>query len=422
MDGARTRGHAAALAAVGGMVRGGAPHAILLSGPGGVGKTTLAMDLAAGLLCVDPDPAARPCRACRGCRLLENGDHPDLHRLAPEGPGGQVLIGGPPSKAPGVRDLLRDLLLLPLEGGARVAVIESADRMNEAAQGALLKSLEETPDGVTFILCADEVDRLAPTVRSRCARIRLGPVGVRDLESILAERGLADAPLAARLARLAGGRPGVAIAYARAPEAVRARAELARSILDLLADRPARRLVSVREMLPIAMAMASALDLAMTANPVEEAAPTGRAARRPGRSAAGRSAPAVSATDGEPTDGEPTDGEPTDPHGGPAEAATEPSARTVPAAVRRRAAEALVLIWIDVARDLALVGAGGARSVRDPALLEDLTAAAADLPDGASAMALGAAERAATLLAANASPELVLDVLALDWPVRRRAA
>ena len=79
-------------------------------GPGGVGKTTLAMDLAAGLLCVDPDVAARPCRSCRGCRLLEHGDHPDLHRLAPVGPGGQIVIGGPDAKVRGVRDLIGELV------------------------------------------------------------------------------------------------------------------------------------------------------------------------------------------------------------------------------------------------------------------------------------------------------------------------
>ncbi len=100
----------------------------------------------------------------------------------------------------------------------------------------------------------------------------------------------------------------------------------------------------------------------------------------------------------------------------------ETAKRSIPAPQRRRAAEILVSIWTDVARDLALAGAGGTRSIRDPDLLEELVAAAAGLPEGAAAAALAATERAAMLLAANASPELVLDVLALDWPRLRRAA
>ncbi len=98
------------------------------------------------------------------------------------------------------------------------------------------------------------------------------------------------------------------------------------------------------------------------------------------------------------------------------------SGKKIPAAARRRGAEILVSVWIDLARDLALAGSGGVRSVRDPDLIEELSAAAADLPDGAAAASLAGTERAATLLANNASPELVLDVLALDWPRRRRAA
>jgi DNA polymerase-3 subunit delta' len=413
MDGARTRGHAPALAAIGGMVRAGAPHAILLSGPGGVGKTTLAMDLAAGLLCVHPDVAARPCRACRGCRLVDHGDHPDLHRLAPEGPGGQIVIGGRDAKVRGVRDLIGELVLLPLEGGARVAIVESAHRLNPDAQAALLKTLEEPPAGTTIILCADDEDRLLPTVRSRCARIRLGPVGVRDIEAILAEHGVADPPLAARLARIAAGRPGVAIAYARAPDAVRARGELARTLLDLLDARPARRLVAMREALPIAIAMSTALEAAATppAAATDAAGPTpGRGARRAVKGAAAAQ-PTTPATEDELAAAAPDD-EPAEPAVG----------RAIPATLRRKAAEMLVSVWTDVARDLALAGAGGARSVRDPDLIEELSAAAAELPDGAAAAALATTERAAMLLAANASPELVLDVLALDWPRRRRAA
>ena len=62
---------------------------------------------------------------------------------------------GPIRALRGVRDLLAELVLMPVEGGARVAIIEGADRMNEDAQSALLKTLEEPPSGVTIVLCAD---------------------------------------------------------------------------------------------------------------------------------------------------------------------------------------------------------------------------------------------------------------------------
>jgi DNA polymerase-3 subunit delta' len=194
------------------MVRGAAPGAVLLVGPGGIGKTTLATDLAAGLLCGNADPSARPDGMCRACRLVLHGTHPDVHRLGPEGPGRQVVIGGP-GKPRGIRDLIGELALLPVEGGARVAIIEAAHRMNEDSQAALLKTLEEPPARTTIILCADAEEPLLPTIRSRCARLRLGPVAVRDIEAILTELAAADAPLGARLARIADGRPGLALAW-----------------------------------------------------------------------------------------------------------------------------------------------------------------------------------------------------------------
>jgi DNA polymerase-3 subunit delta' len=231
MDGARTRGQPAALAAIGAMVRAGAPGAVLLVGPAGVGKTTLAIDLAAGLLCTQEPLEVRPCGSCRACRLVARGVHPDVHRLGPEGPGRQVVIGGPGSRARGVRDLIAELALLPVEGGARVAIVEGAHRMNEDAQAALLKTLEEPPAGVTIVLCADAEEPLLPTIRSRCARIRLGPVGVRDIEAIFADADAADPPLAARLARIAAGRPGIALAWAARPDAIRERDSIGRSLL-----------------------------------------------------------------------------------------------------------------------------------------------------------------------------------------------
>ncbi len=256
-----TRGQPAALAAVAGMVVGHAPHAVLLVGPPAVGKTTLAMDLAAGLLCTAADPADRPCRACRSCRMVASGNHPDLHRLGPEGPGGQVVIGGSAEAAGprGVRDLIRELAFLPVEGGARVAIVDGAAQMNEDAQNALLKTLEEPPAGVTIVLCADREDPLLPTVRSRCARVRLGPLGARDIEGLLGELGSVDPVDAARFARLAEGRPGVALAYARAPEAAAIRDEIARTLLDILPVGRSQRLATGRALLGRAKDLAEAL-------------------------------------------------------------------------------------------------------------------------------------------------------------------
>ena len=435
MDGARTRGHGSAVEAIAAMIRGGSPHAVLISGPAGVGKTTLALDLAAGLFCQAPDPAVRPCRACRGCRLVEAGSHPDLHWLRPEGRGGQVVIGAPddPSKPRGVRDLVSELALLPLEGGARVAIVEAADRMNDDAQGALLKTLEEPPVGATIILCADEEARLAPTIRSRCARIRLGPVGPREVETVLTERGVADPPLAARLARLVGGRPGIALTYAQAPDALRIRGELARVILDLTDAPPADRLAAMRAAIPAAMDLVAALDAATAATSSVAGGPALAAAGpgpgRAGRSRGGRggqgsttapasgSDPAIAAVSGEPAGTtDPADGDGQEPGD------ADPVAKGPGAPQRRRAAETIVLIWIDVARDLALAQGGGRRSIRDLELLEDLERVAATLASGAPATALGDLDRAATLLAANVAPELVLDATVLRWPHRVRAA
>ena len=411
MDGARTRGQAAALGAVARMIRGPVPHAVLLVGPDGVGKTTLAIDLAAGLLCT-ADPASRPCRACRACRLVDNGSHLDLHRLGPVGPSRQVVIGGPDAKFRGVRDLVSELSLMPVEGGARVAIIEGADRINEDAQSALLKTLEEPPAGVTIVLCADQEGRLLPTIRSRCARVRLGLVGPRDIEAILADHDVADPPTASRLGRLAAGRPGLALAYARAPEAVLIRAELTRIALDLTEARPSARLAAARSAIPRAIALSSALAagdpaLATAARPVRR---RGAAAAASVPASVTASMPAIVDLPEE----DPSDARSDEVNG---------AARKGPSAPeRRRAVEILMGLWGDVARDLALVGSGGARSVRDTVLLEELTAASAVIPPGAAAAFLARSAQAAEMLASNVSPELLLDTLVLAWPHRLAAA
>ncbi len=397
------------------MVLGQAPHAVLLSGPGSIGKTTLALDLAAGLLCRDPDPAERPCGACRGCRLVASGNHLDLHRLAPGGPGRQVKIGVLANPDPGTaRHLIGELALLPAEGGARVAIVEQAHRLNEDAQNALLKLLEEPPAGVTIVLCADDDERLLPTVRSRCARVRLSPVGNREIEEWLAELGVADAPQAARLARIATGRPGLALAYARSTVAERVRGEIARGILDMLSARRQARLAAVRELMKSAVALDAALTEARRDNTTTDSgkgasSPTGASGRgRKGKTASTMPA-TTAATEVEAADAPTSGADDVAPN-------DEPLAGKLAASARRSAAATLMEIWAAVARDIAVAKAGGARQLHEIGLVDEFRLIA---PAVSAAALMGFLAQIAVTdrqLDENVNPELALDVLALSWP------
>jgi DNA polymerase-3 subunit delta' len=403
VDGFLTVGQPAAVTAVRGLLAQRSAHAVLLVGPPGVGKMSLALDLAAALLCDHVADGVGPCRACRGCRMVAHGNHADLHLLAPTGAGGQIQIGNSEHPEPGtIRALVGDLALLPVEGGARVAIVRDAQAMNDAAQSALLKTLEEPPDNTTLILCADDDEQLLPTIRSRCARVRLGTVDARSIEQLITDRGLADPPTAARLARLTAGRAGLAVAYAAAPDAVVIRAELVRRLLDLLAARPAERLGAAKDLQARALALARLL-----AAPASAAAEGAPAAKGRGKGAAKGTSTAVA----------PQAAASEDPGDEPADAEVGAGGKVSPAE-RRLALRTLVELWRDLARDLALVERGAITTVRDVGLLEEFEAASRALPAGAAALALVGLVRAGELLDGNVTPELVLDTLLLRWPHR----
>lgn len=136
------------------------PHAFLFTGIDGVGKRLVAKTLIAALLCQEQD---HPCGVCSSCRQVELEEHAQMQVLRPEGTAIKISQ---------IRALLPRLLLSG--GQARFFVlIDGAELMNQEAANSLLKMLEEPPAGVYFMLLAQRVEQLLPTVRSRCCLVPL---------------------------------------------------------------------------------------------------------------------------------------------------------------------------------------------------------------------------------------------------------
>jgi DNA polymerase-3 subunit delta' len=198
-------------------------HACLFAGPEGVGKELAARGLAARLLCQNPDiaPDADACGTCPACRLMDSDSHPDfhlihrgLHKLHPE-----------PSIRRGtglflVVDVIRHFLIQPAAlkpalGMRRVFIIRDVERLNEQAQNALLKTLEEPPGAAVLILVTSSAARLLPTIRSRCQHIPFGLLPPAFVADELRARTSISADDAQALAGLSEGRLGVALRWQR---------------------------------------------------------------------------------------------------------------------------------------------------------------------------------------------------------------
>ena len=198
-------GHTRALEVLTGLLeRERVPHAMLLHGPEGIGKASIARLLARTLIC-----RQLGCSTCEDCRLFDAGNHPDyLHlklelRKDKKEYRKQIVIEQ-------IRQLSSQVGLAPRMGARRSILIDPADRMTLEAQNALLKTLEEPPPHTVLMLIAARPQVLVSTVRSRCFSLGLGPLRARDLAQLLEGRGF-DAREAMARAALAEGRPGRAL-------------------------------------------------------------------------------------------------------------------------------------------------------------------------------------------------------------------
>ncbi|MBY4729292.1 DNA polymerase III subunit delta' [Cupriavidus pauculus] len=210
-------------------LRGRLPHALLVHGQQGIGKRDLALHFAQGLLCETPLADGQPCNGCSACHWFGQGNHPDFTVVRPEaletGAGGDAdsdAESGSKKKAPSkiirmeqVRALIEAVGVGTHRAGLRVVVVYPLDALQTEGANALLKTLEEPPPSTVFLLVTDRIDRVLPTILSRCRQFFVTRPTADEALAWLRSQGVAD--VEAQLA-LAGGSPLTAMHAAEAEE------------------------------------------------------------------------------------------------------------------------------------------------------------------------------------------------------------
>ena len=188
-------------------------HALLILGKAGIGKKTLAGMLSKSILCTSS--GRQPCGVCSSCRQLDlTGEHPDQIIIHTDSAAETNSSAEKDSiSIASIRDMIHRASIHPSEGEHRVIIIQESEKMTIEAQNALLKILEDPPDGTWFILLCQHQDQLLPTIVSRCLPVRLHSWSDRYIESVLIKNG-EDAQSAHEAALLADGSIGYALQIA----------------------------------------------------------------------------------------------------------------------------------------------------------------------------------------------------------------
>lgn len=167
-------------------------HAYLFEGMRGTGKKETGLLLSKSLFCAEPKDGYIPCESCHYCRRINNGNHPDVQIVEPDGAS---------IKKEQIKFLQEEFSKTGMESNRKVYIIVHADKMTVNAANSLLKFLEEPGSNTVAILLTEQVQRILPTILSRCQIVTFKPLSFEKLVEKLIEYG-ADpkkAPLIARL-------------------------------------------------------------------------------------------------------------------------------------------------------------------------------------------------------------------------------
>lgn len=216
------------------------PNSLLFTGIEGIGKKQFAVELARAFVCKQPS-GVEPCEMCSACMragvfAMPKADDKDAHKrviISEHLDVGIIIPSGRNILVDAIRHLESEANFRPFEGRARIFIVDDADRMNDAAANALLKTLEEPAPTTHLILITSRPDALLPTILSRCQQLRFSPVSEHDIEHYLTEHKGYHAQDARLAARFALGSIGRAIEIDLAD--LKARREKMLGVLELAA-------------------------------------------------------------------------------------------------------------------------------------------------------------------------------------------
>lgn len=181
-------------------------HAYLFCGEVGSGRQTMAAAFARALLCESPTEDPDSCGHCKSCLQAKSANHPDIHYITHE----KYNI-----RVDEIREQLNnDIQIKPYSSPYKIYIIPDAHRMNEQAQNALLKTLEEPPEYAVIILLSDNASALLPTIVSRCITLQMKPVSKEEIAGYLTEHLQMEPDRAEIAAGFCQGNIGQAIRFA----------------------------------------------------------------------------------------------------------------------------------------------------------------------------------------------------------------
>lgn len=226
-------------------------HAYIFAGPEGSGRLTAALDLAKARICSQQEKGF--CGECKQCRQIDALTHPDVRITLPRMKTTaeqdvsdlfrkRVKDGITPLRIQGnsfisidqIREMSHRLSRKSFEGRGYVEIVYDAHKLRREAANAMLKTLEEPPDGTLIVLVTSRISGMLPTVRSRAHTVRFGRLTNASIEEILVERTGVSIEDAARLALHADGCPGRALLLNREKLEDQSRAE---NVFSMIFDR-----------------------------------------------------------------------------------------------------------------------------------------------------------------------------------------